>query len=145
MTFDRDLFGLIANGATIATALIAALAFFQLQLIRRSKRRRVEKCLRADAKTGRPWRSVRGLSIELGIAEGDIVDASHRSRWIVRMPINDEQGIATDMLLIWKSAAATKAAEEAYAVMCSPDGARNYGLLMRSYLATSGKGFSSAD
>lgn len=143
MTFDRDILGLVANGASIATAVIAALAFFQFHWIRRSRRRRTEKLLKLGARSRRqPWRTVRGLSIELGIGENEIIDASHRSRKIARLPVNDEAGMAIGMLLAWDSPESRKAAEEAVSVMCMPSGAQESAFFTERYQTTSGGGFS---
>jgi hypothetical protein len=120
--FDREMFGLIANGAAIVTAVIAALAFAQFHWARRSRRVRLERTLKRGVRERKPWRTVLGLAIELGIPEAEIVDASYRSRKIDRLPLNDFNGAAVKMLLAYRSPESSEAVQEAISIVCKPDG-----------------------
>jgi hypothetical protein len=105
---------MLANGASILTAIIAAFFFVQFHLGRRWKRQRLEAYLkkrREDEleanKTRPPTQKKEGkhsllhLLENVGMTEAELVDASFRSKTIVRTTGRDENGMAAVLMLMY--------------------------------------------
>jgi hypothetical protein len=95
-----------ANGAAIATAIIAFAFFVQFHLSRRSKRLRLENYLKEEAaeleriRMGSSSRTVFQLMKTLGMTETEIIDASFRSKCIFRRA---SRGQSQELLLEYMS------------------------------------------
>lgn len=91
----------MANVATVATAIVAVLFFAGYHHARRAKRRRLENHLKAEAaewdrvRTGPYACTVPQLVHVLGMTETEIVDASFRSKCIFRRMSRREPGQMT--------------------------------------------------
>ncbi|MBB3967184.1 hypothetical protein [Rhizobium metallidurans] len=96
---------LIANAASILTAVVAVWAFCTYQLTRYCRRRRLEAYLKDEWGIGDDGgqRTVLHLVAQLGIAEAEIIDAAFRSKVITRKVSRDEQGRADRLFLVYKS------------------------------------------
>jgi hypothetical protein len=81
-----QILGALANLASIATAIVAVLAYWRYSMSRRNKQKRLEEHLRAERENGRLAIAIVHLVAELGMTESEILDASFRSRHIVRLP-----------------------------------------------------------
>jgi membrane protein implicated in regulation of membrane protease activity len=80
-----QILGAVANLASIATAIVAVLAYWRYSVSRRDKRKRLEKYLRTERENGRMAVAVVHLVAELGMTESEVLDASFRSRHINRL------------------------------------------------------------
>ncbi|MDV4159308.1 hypothetical protein [Rhizobium brockwellii] len=95
----------IANLASILTALVAVWAFGHYQLTRWRHRRRLEEYLRGERGMGYDGgqRTVLHLVAQLGMSEAEIIDAAFRSKVIDRKVSKDEEGRADCLFLVYKA------------------------------------------
>src|SRR5215813_6053314 len=95
-----DFLPVLANIASILTAMIAAGASAYLWMDRRSKRLRLEAYLKDEqAKNPQEFRSVTRLMAELGMTEAEILAASLSSRRVTRgVRVDKDTGFAAEVL-----------------------------------------------
>lgn len=97
--------GIIANIAAILTAVIAAYGYGKYCLDRNQKCQQLEKHLKVEKTKGKDsgQRSLLNLMAKVGMTEAELIQASFRSKHIVRKIAKDEEtGRADALLLEWK-------------------------------------------
>lgn len=97
--------GIIANLAAILTAVIAVFGYSVYRWDRRKQRQQLEKYLREEKekKVDHGQRSLLHLMVNVGMTESELIQASFRSKNIVRKIAKDEEtGRAGALLLEWK-------------------------------------------
>lgn len=102
-----DVLDLLDHIAAIATAAVAIWAWCYFRLGRWQKRLRLETYLRDGALSAEPGcqgaHSLVHLIAELGMSEGEVMDAAFRSSKIERLRHSDpETGLATHIMLAYK-------------------------------------------
>ncbi len=107
MNWIADNLGTIANIAAILTASIAVFGYCAYRWDQCNKRKRLEKYLKSQkviAKgNNRGQRSLLHLMANVGMTEAELIQASFRSKHIVRkIAKDDETGRAGALLLEWK-------------------------------------------
>jgi hypothetical protein len=101
----------VANLASILTAVVAALAYGRYLIDRRRKRQKLEAYLEAEkaAERDRGQRSILHLIARLGLTEAELLDASFRSKHIIRrIAANPVNRRAEDLLLEYNESASLR-------------------------------------
>lgn len=105
MSLTSDNLGTIANIAAIITAVIAVFGYGAYRWDRWKKCDRLENYLKVEKTKGknRGQRSLLHLMANVGMTEAELIQASFRSKHIVRKIAKDhETGRADALLLEWK-------------------------------------------
>jgi hypothetical protein len=94
----------IANGASIATAIVAVWVWWTLSSDTEEKQRRLEDYLKAEktASNDAGQRTIMHLVAALGLTEAEILNAAFRSKHIVRRVSPDQYGAASRLFLAYE-------------------------------------------
>ena len=96
---------ILANFAAICTAIVAVFGYRKYCLDQCKKRKKLEEYLKAEKIDGKDQgqRSLLRLVAKVGMTEDELIQASFRSKHIIRKVTTDEKtGMANTLLLEWK-------------------------------------------
>ena len=101
MTCYEQVLAIAANWAAILTAVVAVCAYGRYVWVRRHKRSRLEKHLKAEKakETDKGQRGIPHLVAKLGMSESDVLEAAFQNKRIRRVTDEDKDGFATKLML----------------------------------------------